>query len=210
MCLMEDILDLYAESYRENCPVICFDEFPYQLISEVRKSVPAKKGQPERYDYEYRREGTCNIFICVQPLAGWRYVKVTKRRTKQDFAHVMKDLVEIYFKDADRIRIVFDNLNTHTPTSFYETFRPEEARGLTRRLEFHYTPKHSSWLNMAEVEISVINEQCLDRRLGSMGLLKKEINAWQKERNASKATIDWSFTVNTARDKLKRLYPEVS
>lgn len=207
---MEDILDLYAEDYQKNRPVICFDEFPYQLISEVRKPLPARKGQPERYDYEYRREGTCNVFICLQPLAGWRYVKVTKRRTKQDFAYIMKDLVETHFKDADTIRIVFDNLNTHTPASFYETFSAEEARELTRKLEFHYTPKHSSWLNMAEVEISVLHEQCLDRRLGSIELLKKEVKAWQEERNASKATIDWSFTINTARDKLKRLYPQIS
>jgi hypothetical protein len=204
---MEDILDLYAEPYQPAYPVICFDEVPYQMVSETKRPLPMKSGKPLRYDFEYRREGTCNLFMLLQPLAGWRHVKVTDRRTKQDFALCMHDLVEIHFPEAEKIRVVLDNLNTHSPAAFYETFPPERARQLTRKLEFHYTPEHSSWLNMAEVEISVLTQQCLDRRLGSPVIVASEVDAWEAERNATKATIDWRFTIPNARDKLKKLYP---
>ena len=204
---MEDLLDLYAEPYQPAFPVICFDEVPYQMVSETRLPLPIQNGTPQRYDYEYKREGTCNLFMFLQPLLGWRHVKVTGRRTKQDFAGCMHDLAEIHFPKAEKIRVALDNLNTHTPAAFYETFPPEQARQLTKKLEFHYTPEHSSWLNMAEVEISVLTEQCLDRRLGSQETVIKEIDAWEAERNNSKATIDWRFTIPNARNKLKRLYP---
>lgn len=204
---MEDILDLYAEPYDPRYPTVCFDEVPYQLISETRQPWPVQPGQPARYDYEYRRQGTCNLFLFLQPLAGWRHVKVTQQRTKQDFAYCMQDLAALHFIEAQKIKVVLDNLNTHTPAAFYETFPAEQARQLARKIEFHYTPKHSSWLNMAEVEISVLYEQCLDRRLAQIDLLENEIAAWEEERNARQATIDWRFTITKARDKLKRLYP---
>ena len=204
---MEDILDLYAESYQPAFPVICFDEVPYQMVSETRLPLPMQSGTPQRYEFEYKREGTCNLFMFLQPLVGWRHVKVTDRRTKQDFAFCMHDLAEIHFPEAEKIRVVLDNLNTHTPAAFYETFPPEQARRLTKKLEFHYTPEHSSWLNMAEVEISVLTGQCLDRRLGNQEIIAREVAAWEAERNNSKATIDWRFTIPNARDKLKRLYP---
>lgn len=204
---MEDILDLYAEPYQPAYPVICFDELPYQMVSETKLPLPMQSGKPLRYDFEYRREGTCNLFMFLQPLAGWRHVNITSRRTKQDFAGCMNDLVEIYFPEAEKIRVVLDNLNTHSPAAFYEAFPPEQARQLTRKLEFHYTPEHSSWLNMAEVEISVLTEQCLDRRLGNQEIVAHEVGAWQAERNDAKATIDWRFTIPKARDKLRKLYP---
>lgn len=204
---MEDILDLYAEPYQPSYPVVSFDEVPYQLIGEVRHPLPIKPGRPARYDYEYQRHGTCNLFMFLQPLVGWRHVQVTQQRTKQDFAHCMQELVAVYFPEAVKIRVVLDNLNTHSPASFYETFAPEQARQLARKLEFHYTPKHSSWLNMAEIEISVLMEQCLDRRLGQIELVEQEVAAWEAERNERRAKIDWRFTVTKARDKLERLYP---
>lgn len=205
--MMEDVLDVYAEPYQSEYPVICFDETPYQLVSETRKPLPLQPGKPTRYDYEYRREGTCNMFMFLEPLAGWRHVKVTDQRTKQDFALCMKELVKVHYPEAQKIRVVLDNLNTHTPAALYERYPPEQARQLVRKLEFHYTPKHSSWLNMAEVEISVLSGQCLDRRIGSREDLESEVAAWEKERNTHKATIDWRFTIPNARDKLKRLYP---
>lgn len=180
---------------------------PYQLISETQQPLPLETGKPLRYDFEYRREGTCNLFLFLQPLAGWRHVKITARRTTQDFAGCMNDLVEEHFPQAKKIRLVCDNLNTHTPAAFYETFPPTQARHLAQKIEFHYTPEHSSWLNMAEVEISVLTEQCLDRRIESVERLTHEVAAWEAERNAAKATIDWRFTIPNARDKLKRLYP---
>jgi hypothetical protein len=204
---MEDILDLYAEPYQPAFPVICFDEVPYQLVSEIKEPLPMQNGKPLRYDYEYRREGTCNLFMFLQPLVGWRHVKVTEHRTKPDFAECMQDLVERHFPQAEKIRVVLDNLNTHSPAAFYEAFPPEQARQLTKKLEFHYTPEHSSCLNMAEVEISVLTEQCLDRRLGSEKIVEHEVGAWEAERNIAKATIDWRFTIPNARDKLKKLYP---
>lgn len=207
---MEDILDLYAEAYDPHWPIVCFDEHPYQLVAETRTPLPAQAGKPERYDYEYRRNGTCNLFVFFQPLVGWRHVKVTQRRTKQDFAHCMKDLVEVHFSDADKIRIVQDNLNTHTPVALYETFEPQVARRIVRKLEFHYTPKHGSWLNMAEIEISVLDRQCLDRRLADIETVRSEVAAWEAQRNHDKTSIDWQFTIDKAREKLRRLYPSKS
>jgi hypothetical protein len=207
---MEDVLDLYAEPYDPRYPQVCFDEVPYQLVGETRTPLPMKPGKPQRYDYEYKRNGTCNLFICFQPLAGWRDVKVTERRTKRDFAQCIKDLVDVQFPDAVRIRVVLDNLNTHTPAALYEAFDAAEARRLVQRLEFHYTPKHGSWLNMAEIEISVLTAQCLDRYIPDRATLDREVTAWQNERNAHKASVDWRFTTVKARDKLNRLYPSKS
>ena len=188
-------------------PVICFDEVPYQLVSETKDPLSVQNGKPLGYDYEYRREDTCNLFMFLQPLVGWRHVKVTDHRTKPDFAECMKDLVEIHIPQAEKIRVVLVNLNTHSPAAFYEAFPPEQARQLTKKLEFHYTSEHSSWLKMAEVEISVLTEQCLDRRLGSEKIVEREAGAWEAERNIAKAMIDWRFTIPNARDKLKKLYP---
>jgi hypothetical protein len=207
---MEDILDLYAEGDDPVRPLICFDEFPYQMVAEKRLPLPLQSGKPIRYDYEYRRMGTCNLFMFFQPRAGWRHVQVTERRTKQDFAHCMKDLVDIHFQEAEVIRVVLDNLNTHTPASLYEAFAPEEARRIMRKLEFHYTPKHASWLNMAEIEISVLDRQCLDRRLPVMALVRSEVAAWNNRRNQQRASVDWQFTNSKARSKLEYLYPSIS
>jgi len=204
---MEDVLDLYAEPCDPLSPVVCFDERPYQLVSEVRLPLPAKPGRPQKYDYEYRRNGVCSLFVFFQPLEGWRHVETTERRTKQDFAHCMKALVDDYFHHAKVVRVVLDNLNTHTPAALYETFEPQEARRILRKLDFHYTPKHGSWLNMVELEISVLSGQCLDRRIGNIEALKEETGAWEEERNDAKATVDWRFTAADARIKLKRLYP---
>jgi hypothetical protein len=204
---MEDVLDLYAQPTDPQRPLVCFDECPYQLISETRQLVPAKPGQRERYDYEYKREGTRNLFVFFAPGLGWRHIKVTERRTKQDFAQCMKDLADIHFPDAQVIRVVLDNLNTHTPAALYEAFEPAEARRLARRLEFHYTPTHGSWLNMAEVELAILSKQCLDRRIPSADILQHEIAAWQAVRNEQQATVNWRFTTPDARIKLQRLYP---
>jgi hypothetical protein len=204
---MEDVLDLYAEPEDPLRPRVCFDECPYQLLSEVRRPLPVQPGRAVRYDYEYQREGTCNLFIFVQPHTGWRQVKVTDRRTKQDFAQCMKDLVDVHFPEAEVIRVVLDQLNTHTPAALYGTFEPAEARRIIRKLEFHHTPKHGSWLNMAEIELSVLSTQCLDRRLPDSEVVRYEVSAWQARRNAERATIHWHFTAEDARAKLKRLYP---
>lgn len=207
---MEDVLDLYAEPYDPRRPQVCFDESPVQLISETRQPLPARPGQPVRYDYEYRREGTANLFLFIQPLRGWRQVNVTPRRTKCDFAFQMRELVDVHLPEADLIRVVVDNLNTHTPAALYETFAPAEARRITRKLEFHYTPKHGSWLNMAECEFAVLAQQCLDRRLPNSETLCREIAAWQAPRNLNHTRINWCFSTTDARVKLKRLYPSVS
>jgi hypothetical protein len=203
---MEDVLDLYAEPYDPLRPRVCFDERPYQMVSETRLPLPARPGQSQRYDYEYRREGTCNLFLFVQPERGWRHVTVTERRTTQDFAHCMKDLVDTYYPDAEVIRVVLDNLNTHTLAALYEAYAPVEARRIVRKLEFHYTPKHGSWLNMAEAELAVLSNQCLDQRLGNVQAVQSEIAAWEQQRNDVHATINWRFTVEDARVKLERLY----
>jgi hypothetical protein len=204
---MEDVLDLYEEPFDPKRPRVCFDETPYQMVRETRLPLPTKPGQPQRYDYEYERAGTRNLFMFFQFEIGWRHVKVTERRTKQDFAHCMKDLVDVFFPEADVIRIVLDQLNTHTPAALYETFSPEEARRIVRKLEFHYTPKHGSWLNMAEIEFSVLGRQCLGQRLGDGDILVAEIQAWEQRRNGQRATVQWQFTTTQARDKLKKLYP---
>lgn len=204
---MEDVLDLYAEPYHPSFPVVCFDECPYQLIGETRQPLPAQPGRPQRYDYEYQRHGTCNLFNYFQPLAHWRRIIVTAQRTRRDFAYRMKDLVDVYFPAAERIRVVLDNLNTHGPSTLYEVFEPAEARRLVRHLDFHFTPKHGSWLNMVEAEFAVLSSQCLDRRIPDVDRLRREIDAWETERNARGATVHWQFQCADARLKLKSLYP---
>lgn len=204
---MEDVLDLYAEPYNPRFPVVCFDERPYQFITETRKPLSVEPGSPMRYDYEYERNGTCNLFAYLQPLVGWRHVVVTTRRTGIDFAERMRELSDVHFPDAERIRVVVDNLNIHTPATFYEAFEPSVARRLVQRLEFRYTPKHGSWLNMVESELAVLSRQCLDRRIPEIELLRREIEAWEAERNAQKVMVNWQFKTTDARIKLKRLYP---
>ena len=203
---MEDVLDLYAEPYNPPRPKVNFDETNKQLIQETRQPLPAEPGQPERYDYEYERNGTRNLFFFTEPQAGWRHINVTDQRTMLDFAQQMKWLVDERYPEAEKIRVVLDNLNTHKPASLYEAFAPAQARRIRTRLEFHYTPKHGSWLNMAEIELSVLQRQCLVRRIANEETLKYEIAAWEKQRNEEKATIDWRFSVTDAREKLKRLY----
>jgi hypothetical protein len=203
---MEDILDLYEEGYSEDYPVVCFDEKPFQMLGDARESIQACIGRKKRQDYEYVREGTCNLFVFLQPLRGWRHVKVTDRRTKQDFAECMKELVDDHFSNAKKIRIVMDNLSTHKLGSLYEIYPPEEARRIIRRIEIHYTPKHASWLNMAEIEISALSRECLRRRLPSQEVLKREIMACVRSRNERNATVSWGFFSEDARVKLKRLY----
>lgn len=207
---MEDVLDLYAEEYDEKLPVVCFDETSKQLIAETRRPLPMSSGAVERFDYEYARKGVRNLFMFCEPQRGWRHVEVTEQRTMLDFAQQMKWLVEVGFPEAERVRVVMDNLNTHQAASLYERFAPEEARRLLRNLEFHYTPKHGSWLNMAEIELSVLSRQCLDRRIGDEGTLKREIKNLEEERNAACAKIEWRFTTADARRKLQRLYPSTS
>jgi hypothetical protein len=206
---MEDVLDLYTLPYDPRYPQVCFDETSKQLIGETRSPLPAEPGQPERYDYEYVRNGVANLFMFFAPLHNWRHVKVTQRRTKQDWAYCMRDLVDIHFPDAVRIRLVEDHLNTHDPTALYEVFEPAEAKRILDRLEFHYTPKHGSWLNMAEIELSVLSGQCLDQRIPDPPRLEHETAAWEAARNAAKATVNWRFTTTDARIKLKRLYPSI-
>jgi hypothetical protein len=207
---MEDLLDLYAEDFDPLRPVVCFDELPYQLVAETCLPLPLQPGKPVRYDYEYRRNGTCNLFMFFQPLAGWRHVEVTEQRTKRDFAYRMKDLVDVHFPEAKVIRVVMDNLNTHSPAALYEVFEPQEARRIVRKLEFHYTPKHGSWLNMAEIEISVLDRQCLDRRLAQVPIVRSEVVAWETLRNDQLTSVDWRFTTTKARSKLEFLYPSKS
>ena len=207
---MEDVLDVYALPYDPHRPQVCFDEHPLQLIAETRLPLPAKPGCPERYDYEYQRNGTRNLFMFFQPLGGWRHVQVTQRRTKVDFAQCMRYLVDDVFPAADKVVVVLDNLNTHTPAALYEAFVPAEAKRILNRLEFHYTPKHGSWLDMAEIEIGVLCEQCLAERIPDEETLCREITAWEKSRNEQRATVNWQFTSIDARNKLKRLYPIIS
>lgn len=207
---MEDLLDLYAEDFDPLRPVVCFDELPYQLVAETCLPLPLQPGKPIRYDYEYRRNGTCNLFMFFQPLAGWRHVEVTEQRTQQDFAQQMKSLVDLHFPEAEVIRVVLDNLNTHSPAALYEAFEPQEARRIVRKLEFHYTPKHGSWLNMAEIEISVLDRQCLDRRLAEVRLVRSEVVGWETLRNEQYATVDWRFTTAKARSKMQYPYPSKS
>jgi len=205
---MEDVLDLYAEAPDPKRPVVCFDESPTQLIGEVRQPIPAQPGQLERYDCEYRRHGTVNLFVFLDAHRPWRKVKVTDRRAARDFAECMRELVDLHYPQAERIRVVLDNLSTHSPGALYETFPAPEAHRLLRRLEFHYTPKHASWLNMVEIEIGVLRGQCLDRRIGKRERLICEIAAWERQRNAEGARVKWMFTTERARTKLARAYPD--
>jgi transposase len=204
---MEDVLDLYAEPYDPRFPVVNFDETPIQLIGETRVPVPAAPGRAARVDYEYRRHGTANLFVAFDRHQGWRNVNVTERRTIDDFAEQMRQLVDVHYPDAERIRVVLDNLNTHRVSALYDRFEPEEARRIASCLEFHFTPKHASWLNMVEIEIGVLSKQCLDRRIASIDELTSEVGAWQDVRNAENAGIDWLFDVTQARAKLGRHYP---
>jgi hypothetical protein len=204
---MEDVLDLYAEPYDPTRPVVCFDETSKQLVAETRLPLPMVPGTPERFDYEYGRTGTANLSLVTQPPGAWRHVDVTDRRTKHDFAHQMRELVDRHFPDAERSRVVLDNLNTHTPAALYEASPPAEARRLLRKLELHYTPVHGSWLNMAELEFSMLARQCLDRRIGDRDTLVTEVAAWHAARNEQRAAIRWQSTVDDARTKLHRLYP---
>jgi transposase len=205
---MEDVLDLYAEAPDPERPVVCFDESPTQLIGEARQPIQAAPGQPERYDCEYRRNGTVNLFVFLDAHRPWRKVKVTDHRTARDFAQCMRELVEVYYPQAKQIRVVLDNLSTHSAGALYETFPAPEARRLLRRLEFHYTPKHASWLNMVEIEIGVLRGQCLDRRIGERARLVAEIAAWEHQRNATGSRITWMFTTERARAKMARAYPD--
>jgi transposase len=205
---MEDVLDLYAEEPNPKRPVVCFDESPTQLIGEMRQPIPAAPGQLERFDCEYKRYGTANLFIFLDVHRPWRKVKVTERRSAEDYAHCMRELVDVHCPDAERIRVVQDNLSTHSAGALYQAFPPAEARRILRRLEFHYTPKHASWLNMVEIEIGVLRGQCLDRRIDSKEQLEAEIAAWERQRNASGARIKWMFTTDKARAKMGRAYPQ--
>ena len=191
---MEDVLDLYAETPDPERPVVCFDETPVQLIGEVRQPIPAEPGQLERYDHEYRRNGTVNLFVLFDAHRAWRKVKVTARRSAEDYAHCMREIVDVHRPEAPCIRVVQDNLSTHTAGALYAVFSPAEARRILRRLEFHYTPKHASWLNMVEIEIGVLQRQCLDRRIDDPERLTREIAAWERQRNAADARIEWMFT----------------
>jgi transposase len=207
---MEDVLDLYAEAPDLKRPVVCFDESPTQLIGEVRQPIQAAPGRIQRYDCEYKRNGTANLFIFLDVHRPWRKVKVTDSRTAVDFATCMRELADVHFPKADRIRVVLDNLSTHSVGALYQAFHPDEARRLLRRLEFHYVPKHASWLNMVEIEIGVLRSQCLDRRIESHQHLIPEIAAWERQRNTSRARIKWMFTTEKARAKMARAYPKLS
>ena len=206
---MEDVLDVYHRPYDEKRPLVCLDETNKQLIGEVAEPIPMAPGRPERVDYEYVRNGTANLFMISEPLVGWRAVKVTDRRTALDFAEVVRWLVEEVYEEADKVVLVMDNLNTHRIASLYEAFPPERARRIAEKLEIHHTPVHGSWLNMAEIELSVLSRQCLDRRIESSEILAREVGAWELERNERMVEVKWQFTTADARVKLRRLYPAI-
>jgi hypothetical protein len=206
---MEDVLEVYRRPYNPKRPVVCMDEQSKQLVKETRPIIAAKPGRNQRLDYEYERNGTANLFMRFEPLGGRRRVKVTDQRTKVDFARVIRDMVDKDYPDAEVIVLVMDNLNTHKPASLYEAFEPAEARRLIEKLEIHYTPKHGSWLNMAETELSIVTKQCLDRRIPDIVTLRREINAWERQRNKAKSKINWQFTTHDARIKLRKLYPSI-
>ena len=207
---MEDVLEVYARPYNPARPVICMDEKPFQMLGEIRESIPAKPGEVEKVDSEYKREGSCSIFIFTEPLAGWRYVQAFEQRTKKDWAHRVKWVLDSQYPNAEKVVLVMDNLNTHVTSSFYETFPAEEAFRLSQRLEIHYTPKHGSWLDIAEIELSALAAQCLgSRRIPSIEALNRELLAWEAKRNADQKGVDWHFTTDNARTKLKRLYPVI-
>lgn len=207
---MESVLEVYQSSYYPDFPFVCVDEAMKQLVTETRMPIPAQSGQPERFDYQYERNGTANLFMVSNPIEGWRTVEVTKQRTAIDYAHLLQKLVDDYYPEALVITVVQDNLNTHTPASLYKAFEPAKARRIMNRLEFCYTPKHGSWLNMAEIELSVLSRQCLNRRIPDMTTLREEVAAWCNERNEKETWIDWRFTTEDARIKLKRLYPSIN
>ena len=204
---MEDVLELYEEPYDSARPVICMDETSKQLVGETRTPIAAGPSQPRRIDYEYKRHGTADLFVFTEPLGNWRCVDVTETRTRIDWAEQIKNLVDVYYPQATTIRLVMDNLNTHTIGSLYEAFPPEEARRIANKLEIHYTPKHGSWLNIAEIELRVLTVQCLNRRIPNAETLRRQVQAWETERNASGTQIDWQFTSDDARIHLKQLYP---
>jgi hypothetical protein len=203
---MEKVLEVYKRPFDPLHPVVCMDESPKQLIAETKCPIPASPGQPARHDYEYSRCGVCNVFLACEPLAGKRMVKITERKTRQDWAFFLEEIA-VQYKDAEKITLVMDNLNTHEPGSFYESFLPEKAKALWDRFEFVYTPKHGSWLNMAEIELNVLTGQCLNRRIDDIGIVRKEVRAWQEFRNNRNAKVNWQFTTKDARIKLSRLYP---
>ncbi len=203
---MEQVLDVYKRPYDARFPVVCMDESPRQLIDEVKIPISCSPGRPARHDYEYRRCGTCNIFMCNEPLAGIRMVEVTERKTKLDWALFIEKIANRY-QDAEKITLVMDNLNTHKPGSLYEAFTPEKAKALWDRFEFVFTPKHGSWLNMAEIELNVLIGQCLNRRIADIETMRREVEAWESARNGMKAVVNWQFTAKDAQIKLKRLYP---
>jgi hypothetical protein len=207
---MEDVLDVYALPYNKDCPVICLDEKPYQLLDERRNPIPMKPGSPEKYDNEYERMGTCSIFVMCEPLKGWHYANARDRRTAIDYAHEIKWLLtESPYKHAPKIKLIQDNLNTHTIDSLYKAFPPKEARSYAKRLEFHNTPKHGSWLNIAELTISVLSKQCINRRIASMEELNRELSAWQSEYSGTESVVNWQFATEDARIKLRKLYPVI-
>lgn len=204
---MEDVLDVYQRPFNPEEPLVCFDETSKQQIKETRTPLSPKPGKPQIYDYEYERNGVSNLFMIFAPLHGFRHVKVTNHRKTEDFARCIKDLVDIHFPEASKIILVMDNLNTHKPASLYQTFPPDEAKRLLNKLEIHYTPKHGSWLNMAEIELGILQRQCLNRRIPNQQTLKSEIKEWQQYRNQQKSVVNWRFTTSDARIKLKKLYP---
>jgi DDE superfamily endonuclease len=204
---MEDVLDVYTRPYNPARPVVCLDETSRQVLAEARPPLPLVPGWPARHDPEYVREGVINVFLACEPLRGWRQVRVSDQRTRVDWAYCVKDLVDVHYPDAERIVLVMDNLNIHSPASLYEAFAPAEAKRLADKLEIHHTPRHGSWLNMAEIELSILQRQCLDRRLGDRPTIEQEVGAWVITRNGAGQRIDWRFTTADARIKLKRLYP---
>ena len=204
---MEDTLEVYKRPYEARFPQICMDEGSKQLLAETREPIAMKEGKPKCEDNEYERKGTCSIFVACEPLTGKRYLKVTERRTKKDWAEFLQEMIDLHYKDAEKIILVMDNLNTHVLSSFYEAFDAPTARRLVEKVEIHYTPKHGSWLNMAEIELSILARQCLSDRMPSIDFVAKQVHAWQTERNQAQVTINWRFTTEDARIKLKRLYP---
>lgn len=204
---MEDVLDVYQRPYNPKCPVVCMDETNKQMVKETRVPIGVEPGKPARIDFEYERNGVCNVFMAFEPLAGKRRVKITDYRKREDWAQFIKELVDEDYPEAEKIILVMDNLNTHSGTSLYETFPPEEAKRILDRLEIHYTPTHGSWLNMAEIELSHLSRQCLDRRIPDKSTFTRELTAWASIRNQEKAAVNWQFTTNDARIKLKKLYP---
>ena len=204
---MEDVLDVYTRPYDPRYPQVCFDERPVQLLADVREPLPASPGIPVREDYEYERRGTANLFLWYEPLRSHRHVEVTEHRCRDDWAQCIKDLVDVHYPDAEKIVLVMDNLNIHSPASLYVAFEPKEAKRLADNLEIHYTPKHGSWLNMAAIELAILSSQCLDRRIPDTEMLTQEIAAWEKDRNETATMVNWRFTTDDARIKLKHLYP---